>query len=82
VATYALDVSMRRANAGRPCVSGNKQDVEKARFWRGAIREAARSGVSIREFCRRRQLRIAGGVDEATLRAVLAAGDRGVGTGR
>ena len=33
-----------------------KQDVEKARFWRGAIREAARSGVSIREFCRRRKL--------------------------
>jgi hypothetical protein len=38
-------------------VSGNKQDVEKARFWRAAIREAARSGVSIREFCRRRQLK-------------------------
>ena len=48
---------MRRANAGRPCVSGNKQDVEKARFWRTAIREAARSGVSIREFCRRRKLK-------------------------
>ena len=38
-------------------MSGNKQDVEKARFWRSAIREAARSGVSIREFCRRRKLK-------------------------
>ena len=38
-------------------MSGNKQDVEKARFWRAAIREAARSGVSIREFCRRRKLK-------------------------
>ena len=38
-------------------MSGNKQDVEKARFWRTAIREAARSGVSIREFCRRRKLK-------------------------
>jgi hypothetical protein len=57
VATYALDVSVRRADAGRHCVSGNKHDVEKARFWRAAIREAARSGVSIREFCRRRKLK-------------------------
>jgi hypothetical protein len=31
--------------------------VEKARFWRSTIREAARSGVSIREFCRRRKLK-------------------------
>ena len=38
-------------------MSGNKQDVEKARFWRAAIREAARCGVSIREFCRRRKLK-------------------------
>ena len=38
-------------------MSGNKQDVEKARFWRSTIREAARSGVSIREFCRRRKLK-------------------------
>jgi transposase-like protein len=37
-------------------VSRKKQDVEKARFWQSAIREAARSGVSIREFCRRRKL--------------------------
>lgn len=33
-----------------------KQDVEKTRFWRSAIREAARSGISVREFCRRRKL--------------------------
>jgi hypothetical protein len=37
-------------------VSGKKQDVEKARFWQSAIREAARSGLSTREFCRRRKL--------------------------
>ncbi len=108
-----------------------KQDVEKARFWRSTIREAARSGISVREFCRRRKLqesqfywwqrrlslvgsrrgkhqsavpasfalvseepnasdagielvlaggrrlRIARGVDEATLRAVLAAVEPG-----
>ncbi len=34
-----------------------KPDMEKARFWRGVIHEAARSGLSIREFCRRRKLR-------------------------
>jgi len=33
-----------------------KQDVEKARFWQRAIREAARSGLSTREFCRQRRL--------------------------
>ena len=38
-------------------MGGNKQDVEKARFWQSTIREAARSGVSIREFCRRRKLK-------------------------
>ena len=37
-------------------MGGKKQDVEKARFWRTAIREAARSGVSVREFCRKRKL--------------------------
>ena len=37
-------------------MSRKRQDVEKARFWQSAIREAARSGVSIREFCRRRKL--------------------------
>lgn len=33
-----------------------KQDVEKARFWQKTIREAACSGLSIREFCRQRKL--------------------------
>jgi hypothetical protein len=33
-----------------------KQDVERARIWQKAIREAARSGMSIREFCRQRKL--------------------------
>ena len=37
-------------------MSGKKQDVEKARLWQFAIREAARKGVSVREFCRRRKL--------------------------
>jgi transposase-like protein len=37
-------------------MSRRKQDAEKARFWQSAIREAARSGVSVREFCRRRKL--------------------------
>lgn len=37
-------------------MSRKKQDVEKARFWRSVIREAAKSGVSVREFCRRRKL--------------------------
>ena len=112
-------------------MSRKKQDVEKAHFWRSTIREAARSGISVREFCRRRKLhesqfywwqrrlslagskrrqqhgagpasfalvseepgggdagielvlgggrrlRIARGVDEATLRAVLAAVEPG-----
>jgi hypothetical protein len=35
-----------------------KQDVDKARRWQKIIREAARSGLSVREFCRRRQLTI------------------------
>jgi len=33
------------------------QDLERSRFWQKVIREAARSGLSIREFCRRRRLR-------------------------
>ena len=57
MARHAPDVSARRVAAWRSCVSGNKQDVGKARFWQSAIREAARSGVSIREFCRRRKLK-------------------------
>ncbi len=33
-----------------------KLDVEKERRWQKTIREAARSGLSIREFCRQRKL--------------------------
>ena len=33
------------------------QDLENSRYWQKVIREAARSGLSIREFCRRRHLR-------------------------
>jgi hypothetical protein len=32
--------------------------AKKARYWRKVIQEAARSGVSIREFCRQRQLAV------------------------
>jgi hypothetical protein len=35
-----------------------KQDAEKARRWQNMIREAAQSGLSVREFCRRRQLTV------------------------
>jgi hypothetical protein len=35
-----------------------KQDVEKARRWQKIIRQAARSGLSVQEFCRRRELTI------------------------
>jgi len=38
-------------------MSGQKRDVEKERYWQKTIREAARSGLSIREFCRRRDLK-------------------------
>ena len=34
-----------------------KGDAEKARYWQRTISEAARSGMSIREFCRRSRLR-------------------------
>lgn len=34
-----------------------KMDVEKERYWRRTIREAACSGLSIREFCRRHELK-------------------------
>jgi hypothetical protein len=33
-----------------------KQDVEKARYWQAVIRDAARSGLSTRAFCRLRKL--------------------------
>lgn len=35
---------------------GKRQDEAKARFWQRTIREAARSGRSIREFCQQRKL--------------------------
>ena len=35
---------------------GSKPDVEKRRFWQRTIREAARSGLSTREFCRQNKL--------------------------
>ena len=34
-----------------------KGDAEKARYWQRTIWEAVRSGMSIREFCRRRRLK-------------------------
>jgi transposase-like protein len=34
-----------------------KIDVEKARYWQQRLSEAARSGMSIREYCRRRRLK-------------------------
>jgi hypothetical protein len=34
----------------------NKQDVEKERRWKAIIHQAARSGLSTREFCRQRKL--------------------------
>jgi hypothetical protein len=34
-----------------------RRDVEKERYWRRVIGEAARSGISIRRFCQQRQLR-------------------------
>ena len=34
-----------------------EHDAEKARYWQRTIREAARSGMSIREFCRQRRLK-------------------------
>ena len=38
-------------------VISRKGDAEKAGYWQRTISEAARSGMSIREFCRRRRLR-------------------------
>lgn len=42
--------------SGGPSVT-KKQDVEKARYWQVVIRDAARSGMSTRAFCRQRKLR-------------------------
>jgi hypothetical protein len=38
-------------------MSSGQGDSQKARYWQRTISEAARSGMSIREFCRRRRLR-------------------------
>lgn len=38
-------------------MSRRGRDREKGRYWERTIREAARSGMSIREFCRRHRLR-------------------------
>ena len=38
-------------------MSRQERDAEKARYWQRTIREAARSGTSIREFCRQRRLK-------------------------
>ena len=38
-------------------MGSQNRDVEKERYWQKIIREAARSGMSIREFCRQRRLK-------------------------
>jgi len=38
-------------------MSDGKGDAAKERYWQRTLGEAARSGVSIREFCRRRRLK-------------------------
>lgn len=38
-------------------MSGKNHDVEKQRYWQRTIGDAARSGMSIREFCRQRRLK-------------------------
>jgi len=38
-------------------MSRKNHDVEKQRYWQRTIGDAARSGMSIREFCRQRRLR-------------------------
>jgi hypothetical protein len=42
---------------GAMAKKGTRRDVEKERYWAKLIGEAARSGVSIREFCRQRQVK-------------------------
>jgi len=37
---------------------GTRPVAEKARYWKKVIQQAARSGVSIREFCQQRQLTV------------------------
>ena len=37
--------------------SKNQRDMEKEQYWQKVVGEAARSGLSIREFCRRHNLK-------------------------
>ena len=38
-------------------MGNGKGDAEKVRYWQKTFREAVRSGMSIREFCRQRRLK-------------------------
>ena len=38
-------------------MGAGKPDAEKARYWQQRLGEAARSGISIREYCRRHRLK-------------------------
>jgi transposase len=38
-------------------MNGKNHDVEKQRYWQRTIGDAARSGMSIREFCRQRRVK-------------------------
>ena len=38
-------------------IRAKRRDVEKEKYWRGVIREGARSGLSIREFCRQKRIK-------------------------
>ena len=41
---------------GRAEMAKQQRDVEKERYWAKMVREATRSGASIREFCKQRKL--------------------------
>jgi hypothetical protein len=45
------------AKSGRTHMARQRRDIEKERHWAKLIREAARSGLSIRAFCRQRKLK-------------------------
>src|SRR5215469_16989716 len=49
----AFDSAQRR----RCGMNRKNHDVEKQRYWQRTIGDAARSGMSIREFCRQRRLK-------------------------
>ena len=51
-------MSLRMSRQEEPIVNyGKKPDAEKHRYWQRIIGEAARSGVSIREFCRQHRIK-------------------------